>query len=60
MLIALGITNADQCVVVAPPLAEGYTATEAARAYSRGLSERNNGGEGGRGAAGGVGVGGAF
>ena len=39
-LIALGIANADQCVVVAPPLAAGYTATEAARAYDRGLAGR--------------------
>jgi hypothetical protein len=43
-LIALGIANADQCVVVASPLAAGYKATEAARAYHRGLA-RGNGGE---------------
>jgi hypothetical protein len=40
-LMALGIVNAEQCVVVAPAMAEGYTATEAVRAYNRGLSDTN-------------------
>lgn len=42
-LNALGITNADQCVVVAPALAAGYKATEATRAYHRGLAGRGGG-----------------
>lgn len=53
-LVALGIANADQCVVVAPPLAEGYTATEAVRAYHRGLTTLGHG-QGGAGTAGGLG-----
>ncbi len=47
-LVALGIANADQCVVVAPALAPGEPATEAARNYERGLNSygRNFGGFG--------------
>jgi hypothetical protein len=52
-LMAMGIANADQCVVVAPALAPGITATEAARAYQRGLTE--TGGHGGGGGLGGGG-----
>jgi hypothetical protein len=48
-LIALGITNAEQTVVVAPALAAGYTAREAARAYDRGVGERGVGAGRGRG-----------
>jgi hypothetical protein len=59
-LVALGIADADQCVVVAPALAEGYTATEAIRSYNRGLSESTSGrtGFGGGNGVGGGGVGG--
>lgn len=37
-LIAMGVANADRIVVVAPPLAEGYTAVQAVRSYNRGLT----------------------
>jgi hypothetical protein len=49
-LVAMGITNADQCVIVAPAMAEGYKGTEAARAYARGLAtsgHENNASTGG-------------
>ena len=62
-LAALGIANAEQCVVVAPPLAEGYTATEALRAYQRGLATGHNEGGfgvGSVGGLGGIGVGGTI
>ncbi len=36
-LIALGIPNAEEVVVVAPSFAEGITASEAARAYNNSL-----------------------
>ncbi len=60
-LIALGIHDADQRVVVAPAFAEGLTATEAAAAYTRSLRPgRQRGGFGGGflGGFGGVGRGG--
>jgi hypothetical protein len=63
-LIGLGITNADQCVVVAPPFAAGYTATQAARAYQRGMSLSGHAqggfGQGTAGGLGGIGVGGTI
>jgi hypothetical protein len=63
-LVSLGISNADQCVVVAPRLADGATATEAAQDYQQGLNGegRNFGGFGvGRGGGlGGIGVGGTI
>jgi hypothetical protein len=51
-LVALGIPNADQCVVVSPALSPGVTATEAARAYNRGLATGTSNFGGGRGAPG--------
>jgi hypothetical protein len=48
-LVALGITNADQCVVVAPRLAPGANAAEAARAFQGGANRRGGGGGGGGG-----------
>jgi hypothetical protein len=54
-LMAMGIANADQCVVVAPALAPGISAAEAARAYERGHT-----GAGGREGGGGMGGGGGF
>jgi uncharacterized membrane protein YgcG len=51
-LMTLGVPNADQCVVVAPALTPGFTATEAARAYSRGLSRSTSSSGSGRGIAG--------
>jgi hypothetical protein len=63
-LVALGVANADQCVVVAPPLAAGFTATEAAEAYTNGLNNTGSGyqGYGGStsGGLGGIGVGGTL
>lgn len=63
-LVSLGISNADQCVVVAPAFAEGYTATEAAAAYENGINNvgRGFGGFGGGrgGGLGGIGVGGTI
>jgi hypothetical protein len=56
-LVALGIANADQCVLVAPAMAEGYTDTEATQAYyegmtdARGDSGRGSGGHGGFGSS---------
>jgi hypothetical protein len=52
-LTALGVPDADRRVVVAPALAEGYTAVEAARAYQGGLG----GSASSRGSAGGAGGG---
>ena len=45
-LHAFGIVDAENRVVVAPAFAEGYTASEASRAYNRGLSNGGNGGSG--------------
>jgi hypothetical protein len=63
-LVSLGISNADQCVVIAPKLAEGATASEAAQAYQNGINGdgRNFGGFGvGRaGGLGGIGTGGTI
>jgi hypothetical protein len=62
-LVGLGIANADQCVVVAPAIAEGLTATEASRAYHHSLtnSGRGNGyGGSSAGGLGGIGVGGTI
>ena len=63
-LIAMGIPNAEQSTVVAPPLAEGFTAEEAAQAYNQGLmsgergnGNRNNGRSGSRGSGNNIGVG---
>jgi hypothetical protein len=42
-LIAMGLPQADHCVVVAPAMAEGYTATEAVQAYYQGLTGATNG-----------------
>lgn len=63
-LVGLGITNADQCVLVAPPLAPGQTSTEAATSYERGMTGWGHG-QGGFGASragglGGIGVGGTI
>jgi hypothetical protein len=41
LLIAMGIPNADQCTVVAPAMAEGFTAEEAAHAFNQGLMSGN-------------------
>lgn len=59
-LVTLGITNAEQCVEVAPAMAEGYTATEAIRAYDRGLTESTNNQGGFGGGIGNAGGGAAF
>lgn len=63
-LMALGINNAEQCVVVAPPLAAGFTATEAAKSYNTGLTNAgaDNMGFAGStaGGLGGIGVGGTI
>ena len=59
-LVALGITNADQCVVVSPALAEGYTLAEAARAYRKGLVGIGRGRSGYYDGAGGIGVAGGI
>jgi hypothetical protein len=56
-LIALGVHDADQRVVVAPAFATGYKATEAAGAYMRGIQGF---GGGGAGFGGGGGFGGFF
>ena len=45
-LVAMGIENADEVVVVAPAYAEGLTGREAERAYRRGMQSNNNGGNG--------------
>jgi hypothetical protein len=61
-LVGLGIANADQCVLVAPPLAPGETSTESARSYERGMTGwgHSQHGFGGStaGGLGGIGVGG--
>jgi hypothetical protein len=62
MLGHMGISNADNCVVVAPAIAEGATAIEASGAYQRGVLESNynnqgNAGNYGGGAAFGAGFG---
>jgi len=46
-LVALGIDNADELVVVAPTFAPGIKGTEAERAYLQGLSSGFGGGFGG-------------
>ena len=43
MLAHMGIPNADGIVVVAPAVAEGYTAIEASEAYQNGMFENGNG-----------------
>jgi hypothetical protein len=48
-LIAMGIPNADQNTVVAPALAEGFTAEEASQAYNQGLMNSGHGNNGGHG-----------
>lgn len=55
----LGIPDADQRVVAAPFAAEGITASEAVRAYTRvvGANNQNGGGGGGGGRGGGAGSG---
>lgn len=55
VLERMGVADAEQRVVVAPAFSEGFTGTEASRAYNRGI---NGGGVGGGG--GGAGGGGAF
>ncbi len=45
-LIAMGVPNADRMVLVATPIAEGYTATQAARAYNQSLMQTNGYGTG--------------
>lgn len=42
-LTAMGISDADQRVVVAPAYVPGMKATEAAAAYQRGFGQQNNG-----------------
>jgi hypothetical protein len=42
-LIAMGISQAEHCVVVAPAMAEGYTATEAVAAYYEGVNPTTRG-----------------
>lgn len=57
-LVRLGISDADQRVVAAPSLAEGITANEAVRAYSRVVGTNNQSGSAsGRGSGGGTGSG---
>jgi uncharacterized membrane protein YgcG len=56
-LEALGVSDADSLVIVAPAFAEGYSGGEAARAYTRGLSGRGGGGGGFGGGFGGGGGG---
>lgn len=56
-LTRLGVTDAEQRVVVAPSFAQGVTSEEAARAYYRGMSPFG-GGYGGGGFGGGFGGGG--
>jgi hypothetical protein len=41
-LVNMGIPHADNCVVVAPAMAEGITAVEAIRAYQNGVLENNS------------------
>ena len=50
-LVAMGIPNAEQCTVVAPAMAEGFTANEAAQAQNQGMMSGggNGGGRGGNG-----------
>lgn len=57
-LEGLGVTNAENAVMVAPSFTEGMTATEAAQAYQRGLSGYGYGGYGGMGGGFGGGIGG--
>ncbi len=45
-LAAMGVADADQRVVVAPALAEGYKATEARQAYLQGFRQDRFGGYG--------------
>jgi hypothetical protein len=45
-LTAMGVRDADQRVVVAPPLAAGYMATEATKAYYQGLNQSGTFGSG--------------
>lgn len=57
----LGVSGADERVVVAPAFAEGYQSQEALNAYRRGFSTRGGGGGGfGGGGGGGFGGGGFF
>jgi hypothetical protein len=57
-LVAMGIENADELVVVSPAYAEGLTGREAERAYRRGLNAFNRNGSGSNGRFGGFGGGG--
>ncbi len=59
-LVALGIPNADERVVVAPQLRPGMKATEAARAYAIGFQSGGGRGGGGGGFGGGFGRAGTF
>ena len=51
-LVMLGVSDAEQRVVVSPALASGITSSEAARAYQRGQSSTSGGGYGGYGTTG--------
>ena len=54
-LLAMGVTDADERVVVAPAFAQGFKATEAAATYLRGIMGGAGGGGGGFGGGGGGG-----
>jgi len=54
-LLAMGVNDADQRVVVAPAFAQGYTGNEAEAAYGSGLSGGAFGGSGAGGFGGGFG-----
>lgn len=55
VLLALGVSDAEQRVLIAPAFAEGQNAAEAAAAYSSGHSRNNRGGFGGGFGGGGIG-----
>ncbi|MGA2066199.1 MAG: hypothetical protein ABSG86_14585 [Thermoguttaceae bacterium] len=59
-LVAMGIPDAEQRVLVAPAMAEGQTATEAARSYSHGLGRTGGYGAGAYGGTAPIGAGAAF
>ena len=54
-LVAMGIVDAEERVVVAPSFAEGFRSHEAEAAYQRGMSSYGGGGGGGGGGFGGGG-----
>jgi hypothetical protein len=58
LLVAMGVSDAEQRVIVSPALTPGQNATEAARNYYQGLSNNGNNNYGGSWFGGGIGGGG--